>query len=174
MNRDTLRAFIRDLDRVGLAALGLLAATLFFLVFVLRPLEARKIELEDRFASHSTARGTGSSVAQAADKLAGLYRFLETKEQPAQLLARLHSAGAAAGVELRAAEYRLQKTGTRIERYEITLPVTGSYNQIRTFIGGALKEIPALSLDQVTFRRQRPEDTQVQAEVRVTLHLVKP
>jgi len=61
-----------------------------------------------------------------------------------------------------------------MERYEITLPLAGSYAQIRTFLENALIEIPVMSLDQVAFRRERASELQVQAEVRVTLHLVKP
>ena len=174
MSRNAFPDFVKELDRVGLAALGVLAGALVFLVFVLRPLEARKADLESELATRANATGARSSAAQSAEKLAGLYVLLATREQPAELLARLHAAGAGAGVELRAAEYRLQNAVGRIERYEITLPVAGSYAQIRTFIGGALKEIPAMSLDHVSFRRQRPEDSQVQAEVRVTLHLVRP
>jgi Tfp pilus assembly protein PilO len=163
----------RDVGGVGLAALGLLAGALLFLLLVLQPLEARKDLLKERLVARGNSAAAGSSVAQTAEKLGALYAFLETRDEPTQLLAKLHGAGAAAGVELRAAEYRLQKTGARIERYEITLPVTGTYAQIRSFIGRALSEIPALSLDQVNFRRQRVDDTQVQAEMRVTLHLVR-
>jgi Tfp pilus assembly protein PilO len=174
MNIDALRTSFRDLGGVGLAAVGLLAGALLFLLLVLQPLEARKAELTEQVASRGSSAAAGSSLAQTAEKLAALHAFLETREEPTQLLAKLYGAGAAAGVELRAAEYRLHKTGTRIERYEITLPVTGSYAQVRSFIGGAMKEIPALSLDQVSFRRQRADDTQVQAEMRLTLHLVRP
>jgi len=172
MTRISIRNLPQDLGGVGLAALALLGGALVFLLLVLKPLEARNESLKGQLATR--ANPVASSAVQTAEKLAALYQFLQTREQPAELLAKLYSAGAAAGVELRAADYRLQKAEGRIERYEITLPVTGTYSQIRSFIGGALKEIPALSLDQVSFRRQRADDTQVEAEMRVTLHLVKP
>jgi hypothetical protein len=176
MMRDSMAAIRRELGGLGLASLGVLAAALLFLVFVVRPLEMRGDRLQEVLATSAargTAAGTGSASHNAA-KLAALYGHLETREQTTDLLARLNAAGAAAGVELRAAEYRVQKGASRIERYEITLPVAGSYAQIRNFLAKALAEIPALSLDQVSVRKQRASDAQVQAELRLTLHMVRP
>ena len=39
-------------------------------------------------------------------------------------------------------------------RYEIVLPVTGSYGQIRDFLKRARAEIPVMSIDQVTLRKE--------------------
>ena len=64
--------------------------------------------------------------------------------------------------------------GGRIERFEIVLPVTGTYGQLRAFLKRALGEIPVLSLDQMTLKRQSRNDAEVQAELKMTLHLVKP
>ena len=89
-------------------------------------------------------------------------------------LARLNAIGARSGVQIRSADYRMQKTGTRLERYEVVLPLTGSYPQIRAFLGQALAEIPVLSLDQVTIKRERAQGGAVQAEARMTLHLARP
>jgi hypothetical protein len=55
-------------------------------------------------------------------------------------------------------------------RYEIMLPVSGSYPQIRDFLKRALTEIPVLSLDSISVKRS---DQALQAEMRLTLHLVK-
>ncbi len=170
--------FCSELGALGLASLGLLAGATLFFFLALKPLEARNELLQQRLADSTRTNAVSGArpapASQTAAKLAALYEFLETKEQKSDLLAKLHATGAAAGVEVRAADYKLHKTGVRIERYEIALPVTGSYAQIRTFLGNALAGIPALSLDQVSFRKQRPEDAQVQADVRFTLHLVRP
>jgi Tfp pilus assembly protein PilO len=173
-----LQRIRRELGGVGLASLGLLAGAALFFFLALKPLEARNERLQQRLGESTrmnAAPGAGpASASQTAAKLDALYQFLETKEHKSDLLAKLHAIGAAAGVEVRAADYKLHKSGVRIERYEITLPVTGSYAQIRAFLGNALAGIPALSLDQVSFRKQRPNDAQVQAEMRLTLHLVRP
>jgi Tfp pilus assembly protein PilO len=173
-----LRRMSDELGVAGLAAFGLLAGGALFLFLVLKPLEARNDELDRRLersvpqdAALDPAR---MRAATPAAKLEAFYRFFETEEKTTDWLARLHSIGKAAGVVLRAADYRMQRTGTPIERYEIVLPIAGGYAQIRAFLKNALTEIPVLSLDQVNFRRARANDAVVQADVRLTLHLVKP
>ncbi len=54
------------------------------------------------------------------------------------------------------------------------LPVAGSYPQLREFLKRALVEIPVLSLDQLTLKRESRDDGAVRAELKMTLHLVKP
>jgi hypothetical protein len=161
-----------ELGTPGLAAAGLLAAGTLFLFLVLQPLEQRSAALESRLAAGAPAAGRAG--ASSAARLAGFYRFFETGEAATDWLARLHAIGAATGVELQSAAYTLNKTGTRIERYEIVLPLTGSYPQIRAFLRNVLAEIPVLSLDQVQIRREGGRDGRVQAEARLTLHLVQP
>lgn len=173
-----LRRLRDELGATGLVALGLLAGAVLFLLFVLKPLEARN-ELLARQLARSVPQGSAADArlvraSAPAAKLAAFYQFFDTEEQSTDWLARLYGIGKAAGVELRSAEYRMQKTGTRIERYEIALPLTGSYAQVRAFLENALLAIPVLSLDGVKFRRKRPDEVLVEAEVRLTLHLVKP
>jgi len=166
----------RALGGLGLASLAVLAAALVFSLWVVRPLEARGDRLKASLAAgsaRSVSAGEGAR-SQSAEKLAALYQHLQTRDQTTDLLARLYAAGNATGVDLRTAEYRLQKGGARIERYEITLPVSGSYPQLRTFLGRALADIPALSLDKVSVHKRLANDAQVQAEMHLTFHIVRP
>lgn len=172
-----LRRIRDELGVVGLAALGLLGGAALFLFIVLKPLEARNQQLERQLSARVRQDTSASNLVRAsapAAKLAAFYRFFETEEQTTDSLARLYAIGKEAGVDLRSADYRMQKTGARIERYEIALPVTGSYAQIRAFLEKALLQIPVLSLDQVSFKRQNTKEALVHADVRLTLHRVKP
>ena len=54
------------------------------------------------------------------------------------------------------------------------MPLAGSYTQMREFLKRALAEIPVLSLDQISLKRENRRDGTVQAELRLTLHMVKP
>ena len=167
-----------ELEWTGLAALALLAAAAFFLIIVLKPLEARQEQLEQqlaRAARQATPRDAGATQpATPAARLAAFYRVLRSEEPTTDRLATIHAIGKTAGVEFHSAQYRMHRGNGRIDRYEITLPVNGNYRQIRTFLERTLAEIPALSLDQVNFKRDSAEDASVQADVRLTLHLVKP
>jgi hypothetical protein len=159
------------LGPIGMGAALLLVLAGFFHLLVLQPLEAKNERLTSAFS-----RGQGRTSAQGTngDKVAALYQFLGDKEQATtDSLAKLYAAGKATGVELQSANYRAQKAAGRIERYEIVLPVSGTYAQVRDFLGRALAEVPALSLDQMTLRRESRNQAEVQAELRLTLHQVK-
>lgn len=172
MSAPAMKRIRAQLGVTGLAALAVFAAAVLFLQLVVRPLEARN-ELVDAELARSE-RQAQPGRAPAGARLAAFYRHFETGATATDWLARLGAIGAATGVQVRSADYRMQKTGTRIERYEMVLPLIGSYPQIRAFLMTALAEIPVLSLDQVTIRRDRAQDGALQAEARMTLHLARP
>lgn len=66
-------------------------------------------------------------------------------------------------------EHRLS-TSEGLERLRVTMPVTGSYAQVRRFIGVALEHDPALSLDAIKLRRVSPMAAEVDAELQWSLH----
>ena len=174
-----LRRLREELGGAGLAGLAVLGAGLAFLALALRPLEEHAARLERRLEqlparAPQPRPGMVRTGAAPATQLAAFYDFLERGRAPPEWLARLHAIAAEAGLALPAAEYRLHGTGTPLERYEIALPVSGTYAELRAFLEAALGEIPVLSLDGVTFTRQRAGQARVRADLRLTLHLVRP
>jgi len=172
-----LRRVHDELGTLGLASTAFLVAAALFFFFVLKPLEARNQQLEQQLALIVRQNPSDSALvrtATPATKMAAFYRFLKTGHATTDWLDRLYMAGQTAGVELRSADYQMQKTGARMARYEIRLPVSGNYAQIRSFLQNALAEIPVLSLDEVKFKRERASDASVQADLHLTLHLVNP
>lgn len=155
---------------LGAAGFLLLAVALAFAALVVRPLEAKSRALAERVAQ--TAAGEPAPVSNSAEKLAAFYDYLARPEQTTDWLAKLYAIGHATGVELQSARYRSERAG-RIERYQILLPLSGSYAQMREFLDRALAEIPVLSLDQMTLKRESRRDGAVQAELRLTLHMVR-
>ena len=152
-----------QLGVAGIAGIFLLAAALFFSNYVVRPLESRSAQLAAR-------KAPASAVQPGAEKVAAVYEYLSKEEETTDWLAKLHAIGAATGVQLKSASYKSQKTDARIVRYEIVLPATGSYGQIRDFLKRSLAEIPVMSVDSMNLKRNQG---MVQAEMRLTLHMVK-
>ncbi|MGQ3094684.1 MAG: hypothetical protein ACT6RP_14615 [Roseateles sp.] len=66
-------------------------------------------------------------------------------------------------------EHRLA-TSEGLERLRVTMPVTGSYAQVRRFVSAALAHDPALSLDALKLRRVSPLAADVDAELQWSLH----
>ncbi len=158
-----------DLGPAGMAGLVLLAAAALFMALVLQPLEERAREVQARASSASAAPQAGN----AGEKLGELYRYLAKPEETTDWLAKLYAIGKATGVELQSANYKLQAGGGRIERYEIVLPASGSYTQMRDFLKRSLAEIPVLSLDQISLKRESRKEGALHAELRMTIHKVK-
>jgi hypothetical protein len=48
--------------------------------------------------------------------------------------------------------------------------VRGSYTQFRDFLSAVLAGMPVASIDALRFERKKPLDTQLEAQVRLTLH----
>jgi hypothetical protein len=167
--RERLLRLRQDLGGIGLASIVLILGAAAFAFLAVKPLEERNAALAERVAQLSSRSEPGT----AAGKVASVYGFLEKPEQPTDWLAKLHGIGAATGVQLKSASYKTHATGSRIERYEIVLPVAGSYPQIRDFLKRSLAEIPVLSVDQLTLKRENQGAGAVQAELRLTLHMVK-
>lgn len=176
MNAAALTRIRDELGELGAISLALLGAAFAFYLWVLAPLEAQSERLDWRLAEKARGGINGPSAIRAASpagKVAAFYRFFEREERTIEWLAKLYAIGKEVGVELRTAEYRLTETRQRLARYEIVLPLTGSSSQVRAFLENVLNEIPIASLDQVNLRRKRASDAQVEAEARLTLHLLE-
>ena len=161
-----------QLGGLGLAALALMAAAAAFNFIVLEPLERKNAALQDGVARQARSAEAGAP-GNADDKLAKVYAYLQKDEETTDWLAMLHGIGAATGVQLKSASYRTEKTAGRIVRTQMVLPLAGSYPQIRDFLQRALAEIPVMSMDQLTLKRETRDDGALQGELRLTLHMVK-
>jgi len=164
---------MRDaLGGLGLAGLVLLAAAALFHFALLGPLQARSAALQERVARQAPSAAAGAA-ASTSDQVAAVYGFLKRDEQTTDWLAKLHAIGKATGVQLKSASYRTQPAEGRIARYEIVLPLSGSYPQIRDFLRRSSSEVPIMSIDQLTLKREDRNAPALQAELRLTLHMVK-
>lgn len=170
------QAGLKRLGWLGVAGLGLLAFCLAFYVSALLPAQASLAELQAQTNS-LRARQSQSQTSQAKEvrpetQLAAFYGFFPNTGATPDLLEKLFDAAQEANVALDQGEYRLVSgKGDKIARYQVTLPVHGSYPQIRKFIGLVLVELPAASLDGVSFQRQKVSDTVVESQIKLTLHL---
>ena len=59
----------------------------------------------------------------------------------------------------------------KLTRFQMSLPLSGEYPKIRSFLSDLRAEIPIVSLEQVQFERQKVGDQQVEAKVRLVIFL---
>ncbi|MFY7867598.1 GspMb/PilO family protein [Roseateles sp.] len=68
-------------------------------------------------------------------------------------------------------EHRLSvDAASGLERLRVSMPVSGGYAQLRSFIEAALLHDPALSLDALKLRRASPQAAEVEADLTWSLH----
>lgn len=170
--KSRLNAALRRLGSAGVLGIGVLFACVAFYVSTLAPLDeevsARKAALE-RLQSRTLYRPP--SAGGRAEELRRFYDLFPPAERLTDETAKLHRLGRAAGLELARGEYRLERRGTGLWAYRVTLPVRGSYAELREFLGALLKDMPTASIEGLRFERKRAADTQLEAQVRVTLHV---
>lgn len=171
-----LETLLREqLGALGVAALLLLAGGYLFMSLALNPLESRNRMLDETLARiRAQTSADPGSPASARAQLAVFYGFFRRSESLAAWLRRIDEAGRRAGLSLPSADYQSLDDGERLTRYRITLPLKGSYVQVRAFLDRVLNEVPVASIDQVSFHRAEPDSDRVEAQVTLTLFLLKP
>jgi hypothetical protein len=106
----------------------------------------------------------------AARQLAAFYAYLPAHDTIPDLLKQLVGIAEKNGVTLAKADYKPQpEDNADFLRYQVTLPIKADYAKVQGFIVGALRGLPTLTLDSVTFKREQIETGDVEARVQFNL-----
>ncbi len=159
----------------GWGGVVLLVAALFtYLAWVperVRRLEALRADTATLKQRIEEAARSGIPLRGSEAELGRFYDFFATAPLTAWL-DKLYVAADTAQLTLEQGEYRtIADPSGKLVRYQVTLPVKGTYVQIRRFIDLALTEVPVAALDEVRFKRENIATTQMEARVRFTLFL---
>lgn len=173
---DHLRREIGRLGVAGAVGIGLLVFAATFYLSAHRPAQTALAALRADARELQERLRMGGSLTQReatpAEQLATFYAFFPRPASTPQWLARIYAAAATHGIALEAGEYKLdRKPGERLGRYEIVLPVKGSYARIRSFVAEVLATVPAAVLEEVDLRRESAQSARLDARVRLTLYV---
>lgn len=117
------------------------------------------------------AAKSGIPEAGSVDELNKFYGFFASGTHT-EWLDKLYATAEAEQLVLAQGEYRgLADKSGKLTRYQVTLPVKGSYVQIRKFIDAALIAVPVAALDDVNFKRETIAANQLEARIKFTLFL---
>lgn len=168
-----LRRARRRLGWPGLSGLGLIVLALLFYAGANLPERLQRLDLEQRVAA-VRARPAPPSSAEAGieARLATFYSQFPGPDSAPAWLEKIYGAGNAAALVLEKVDYKLSPDrNSRLLRYEVDLPVQGSYIQIRQFIQAILGDIPAIALREIQIQRNTIADPKVEAQIRFILYL---
>jgi hypothetical protein len=164
-----IRIRLRALGAAGVVGIGVLFACVPFYLSSIRPaereLQARRLALEQ-----SRARSPLQTVAAPrGDDLRRFYQAFPAMDRLPDELERLYGLARAARLDLSQGEYRLEQRGAGLASYRITLPMRGSYPDVREFLANTLTQMPYAAVDGLRFERKKVGDAQLEAQVRITL-----
>lgn len=164
------------LGRTGLGAMVMLAGAGAFYLLTVPPMQtqiaglqahATRLEGAARQVRHANAAAPGWQT-----QLQTFYDAIPTISKAPALLNDIFGTAARAGIQLDASHYRVtENKDGRLTRYEITLPVSGSYVQVRTFVAFVMTDTPSLALDSLVIRKDKIDDDAVKAEIKMSLYL---
>ena len=168
------RAF-HHLGWPGVLGVALVLLSAVVTLSVVQAKTTRLAELKRDSASLKTrieqAAKSGIPQTGRQEELAKFYDFF-ADNRLTEWLNKLYAAAAAQELVLEQGEYRItpDKSG-KLARYQITLPVKGTYVQIRQFVAQALADVPVAALEDINFKRETIGATQLEARIKFTLFL---
>lgn len=173
-----LHEYARSLGRAGLA--GVLVCGLAVAVGVAAVLPqwqaVRELRASEADASAQVQRLQRGELKIAVkpeqQALDTLRQQLPGQPQASELIERLYRLASAERISLARGEYALGvDPKTQLARYQIVLPVRGSYPQIRGFVQALLGQLPTLVLEDLELQRKRIGDSELNGRLRMTLYL---
>jgi hypothetical protein len=100
------------------------------------------------------------------------YAVLGDRAEAEQYLKTMFDVAAQTGISLDQGEYQWGvDKDSRTYRYQVLLPVKGSYSLIRRFSESTLRALPFASLDELTFKRDSAGEDTLGANLRFTFYL---
>ncbi len=174
-----MRRWLTVLGKAGVIAIGLLVICISWYFTSTRPMQQRyedaqrAVKLQQQQNLNPVARIAGTN-GTPTEQLEEFYRFFPVERKSPELLERLSSIAQQNGLQLNDGEYKVtrEKTGV-LMRLGISLPVRGTYPQIRKFLSSLKAEIPNLVLEKVQFERKNIVDSSVQTKIALALYLVQ-
>lgn len=155
--------------------LALISFNVLIYIFAVEPHQTKITTLLNETISPVPTLPTQSELqptSTSAEQLTDFHsRFLTLSDLSPQM-SKFYQAASDQGLILDQAEYHLiPAQDTQLSTYQIAVPVRSDYKTLRKFIAQALHDIPALSLDSVTFTQQTTGDYYLEAQLRFSLYL---
>ena len=169
---------LRAMHAMGWAAIAGMVLAIFAAGFFLSnvmPLQAKVVALRDRVQRLETQAGNQVRNVDAGRpdaRLAAFYDQLPAADQAPEVVRRLHSHAGDVGLVLERGEYRpLADPSGRLMRYQLVLPVKGSYPQVKRFLAQAMHDTPGLALDSISLQREQGGSEGLEVQLRFTVFM---
>lgn len=117
---------------------------------------------------------SNGSVRSLDEQLAAFYQLFPSEHDATDSVGAIAAIAQRDGLRVQQAEYKVERDKTgRLIRFQMSLPLKGDYQAIRSFLSHLRAELPIVSLEQVQFDRQKVGDPLVDAKIRLVIFLGK-
>lgn len=156
----------------------LLFAIVFFIVAVLpqdREITVLKQRV-DTIKSRSPFEINGKPVSEKRIRgdraLKVFYDFFPRIDSSPLWIGELVRVAETHDVEINSSDFHMTLGDeSRLARYEMTVPVQGSYPEIKAFIADLLKSIPAMAITGINIKRKGVKSSRLEVGIKVNLYL---
>jgi hypothetical protein len=170
-----IRWQITRLNLIGKIGLGLFTLSVVFFWAAVLPQKENVLKLKEQAASMQQRTQAEAAVTTKLDDNQALqvfYDFFPSIDSSPYWIKELDRIAKKHKVELSRSDYRLmQEQDSKLARYEMILPIHGSYPQIRAFIADMLETIPAIALIDIALKRENIKSGKLDARLSVNLYL---
>ncbi|WP_433740000.1 GspMb/PilO family protein [Pseudomonas putida] len=172
-----VREYLQSLGVPGLAGLALVVLALTWGLAGLLPdwQSLQSLSQQTREAREYLAKVEDGTVAAPVVPQRQLDDFrskLPSQPQATVAIDKIYALAAQERITLSRGEYSLGvDPKTHLARYQILLPVRGSYPQLRRFMHALLGQLPAVVVEDLELQRKKIADTDLTGRIRMTLYL---
>ena len=113
-------------------------------------------------------------VKTVDEQLASFYQHFPDRTQAPHLLEKVYAAAGEFGLQVQRGDYSVaddRRAG--LVSYQVLVPLSGRYGQIRGFVDQVLRSVPTLAVDELGFARERISQSRLDAHVRLNLYMAR-
>jgi hypothetical protein len=176
--KSDLVAWSRQLTWPWLAALALLAACVGFYLSVVIPARHSLADLKQNLNTMQQGETQLKQASQEVDRtsptgqLEAFYEKFPVESSVPDTLEEMIKLAQKKGLNPKQAAYRIVRNNPgELLSYQISLPIKGAYPSVMTYAFELLATVPNLSLDNVSFQRQKIGDNVIEATLKMTLYI---
>lgn len=175
--RYKLRQFFwQKLGWQGLVGLLLIIASLNYLLIVAAPKahQLKRLQVELTALKANPKQNVNNRNSHEKSDVAKIfYDVLPTQTEANSKISAILRVATDNGLVVNKVEYEQPLTVSPLIQYQIKLPLTGSYLQIRQFINQVLNTLSSIALSDISLKREDVATDSVDAQIQFTLYLQK-
>lgn len=115
---------------------------------------------------------SGTTAASPQQQATKFVADLPTVNDVPAVMGSIVAVAAASGIEFERGTYEyVASDGDTIARYQMSLPVVGSYPEIRQFVENVLATVPTVALDSMRIERGKVSESTISADLKFSILL---